>query len=139
MESLVFLVKKQDGRIKARTCANGSTQREYTDQDDAASPTTMTDSILISTGTIDAKQGQDVMIADIPNALVQTNIDAHEIGKRVIMKIHGLLIDILVKMLPEVYGDIVLVYEGKSKVLYVKMLKTLYGMLQLSLLYYKKF
>jgi hypothetical protein len=27
IESLIFLVEKQDGRIKARTCANGSTQR----------------------------------------------------------------------------------------------------------------
>jgi hypothetical protein len=31
------------------------------------------------------------------------------------------------------------VYEGKDKVLYVKMLKAIYGMLQSSLLYYKKF
>jgi hypothetical protein len=30
-------------------------------------------------------------------------------------------------------------YEGKNKVLYVKMLKAIYGMLQSSLLYYKKF
>jgi hypothetical protein len=25
IESLIFLVKKHDGRVKARTCANGST------------------------------------------------------------------------------------------------------------------
>ncbi len=31
------------------------------------------------------------------------------------------------------------VYEGKMKVLYIKMLKAIYGMLQSSLLYYKKF
>jgi hypothetical protein len=30
-------------------------------------------------------------------------------------------------------------YEGKTKVLYIKMLKAIYGMLQSSLLYYKKF
>jgi hypothetical protein len=28
MESLIFLAKKRNGIIKARTCANGSTQRE---------------------------------------------------------------------------------------------------------------
>ena len=78
------------------------------------------------------------MTADIPNAFVQTDVDAHEIGKRIIMKIRGPLVDMLVEMSPEVYGDYV-VYEGKSKVLYVKMLKALYGMLQSSLLYYKKF
>eukprot|EP00978_Attheya_sp_CCMP212_P046873 scaffold416585_cov22-Attheya_sp.AAC.1 len=44
MESLIFLVEKRDGTIKARTCANGSTQREYIDCEDAASPTASTDS-----------------------------------------------------------------------------------------------
>ena len=39
IESLLFVVEKRDGRVKARFCANGSTQREYTDQDEAASPT----------------------------------------------------------------------------------------------------
>ena len=29
MESLMFLVQKKFGHIKARTCANGSTQRQY--------------------------------------------------------------------------------------------------------------
>jgi transcriptional regulator len=38
MESLIFLTEKKDGKIKARTCANGNTQQEYTDRDKAASP-----------------------------------------------------------------------------------------------------
>jgi hypothetical protein len=46
MESLIFLVEKRDGRIKARTCANGSTQRAYTEREEAAIPTAMTESIL---------------------------------------------------------------------------------------------
>jgi hypothetical protein len=29
MESLIFLVKKRDGKIKARACASGSTQQAY--------------------------------------------------------------------------------------------------------------
>jgi hypothetical protein len=55
MESLIFLTEKKDGRIMARTCANSSTQQEYTDQEEAASPTAMTESHLI-TAVIDAKQ-----------------------------------------------------------------------------------
>jgi hypothetical protein len=74
MESLIFLVEKHDGRVKARTCANGSTQHAYMERDDAASRTAMTESILI-TSTIDAKQKRDLMTADIPNAFVQTAID----------------------------------------------------------------
>ena len=137
MESLIFLIEKRDGTVKGRTCANGSTQREYTDRDEAASPTAMTESIII-TGVIDAKQHRDVMTADIPNAFVQTEVEKKEVGQRIVMKIRGPLVDMLVELSPETYADYV-VYEGKSKVLYVVMEKALYGMLQSSLLYYKKF
>jgi hypothetical protein len=40
---------------------------------------------------------------------------------------------------PETTATSDFTYEGKTKVLYVKMLKAIYGMLQSSLLYYKKF
>ena len=39
----------------------------------AASPTALTESHLI-TAVIDAKQGRDVMTADIPNAFVHTDM-----------------------------------------------------------------
>jgi hypothetical protein len=56
MESLIFLMEKQDGRIKACMCANGkSTRCAYTEHDEAASPTVITKLILI-TATIDVKQ-----------------------------------------------------------------------------------
>jgi hypothetical protein len=58
------------------------------ERDDAASPTAMTESILITT-TIDAKQKCDVMTADILNAFVQTDVDEKNQVKedRIIMKI----------------------------------------------------
>jgi hypothetical protein len=56
MESLIFLTEKKDGRIKAKTCANGSTQQKYTDRDEAASPTAMA-KLHIITAVIEAKQG----------------------------------------------------------------------------------
>jgi hypothetical protein len=135
MESLIFLAEKRDGIIKARTCANGSTQRGYIAREEATSPTAATDAILI-TGVIDAKQGRDVMTLDVPNAFVQTPIPQG--GDKIIMKIRGSLVDILLEICPGVYDDFVL-YEGKQKVLYVQMLMALYGMMIASLLYYKKF
>jgi hypothetical protein len=74
MESLIFLIEKHDGRVKAKTCANGSIQHTYMECNDATSPTAMMELILI-TATIDAKQKRDVMTANIPNAFVQTNVD----------------------------------------------------------------
>ena len=135
MESLIFLVEKKDGRIKGRACANGSTQREYINKEDAASPTVATESILL-TATIDAKENRDVMSADIPNAFVQTDM-TNVTDEKVIMKIRGPLVDMLVSLDPVKYKPFV-VNEYANKVLYVILLKALYGTLQAALLSYKK-
>jgi hypothetical protein len=109
------------------------------DRDEAAaSPTAMTESIII-TGVINAKQRRDVVTAaDIPNAFVQTKIEEKQIGEQIIMKICEPLVDMLLELSPETYAAYV-VYEGINKVLYVVMEKALYGLLQSLLLYYKKF
>lgn len=135
LESLIFLVEKRDGRVKGRACANGSTQRDYINKEDAASPTAVTESILI-TATIDAKENRDVMSADIPNAFVQTDMIQNN-NEQVVMKIRGALVDMLLELDPELYGPFV-VYENGEKVLYVILLKALYGTLQAALLFYKK-
>eukprot|EP00543_Licmophora_paradoxa_P010625 CAMPEP_0202466662 /NCGR_PEP_ID=MMETSP1360-20130828/69430_1 /ASSEMBLY_ACC=CAM_ASM_000848 /TAXON_ID=515479 /ORGANISM="Licmophora paradoxa, Strain CCMP2313" /LENGTH=141 /DNA_ID=CAMNT_0049090879 /DNA_START=1 /DNA_END=423 /DNA_ORIENTATION=+ len=115
MESLMFLVEKRDGTVKARTCANGSTQRSYTPKEEASSPTASSEAILI-TGVVEAKQHRDVMTLDIPNAFVQTSVPQD--GDKIVMKIRGTLVDILCPICPEVYEPYV-TYEGKHKVLYV--------------------
>jgi hypothetical protein len=90
------------------------------------------------TATIDAEQKGDVMITDILNAFVQTNVDEKNQvkGEHIIMKMPGPLMDILLEIAPEAYKGY-WTYKGKTKVLvlYVKMLKAIYGMLQSSLLY----
>ena len=123
--------------MKARTCADGSSQRAYVYKEEAASPTAATESIML-TGVIDAKQGRDVITLDIPNAFVQTSIPQGKSDEKIIMKIRGALVDMLVEMSPETYKDHV-IYENNKKVLYVRMLKALYGMMIASVLYYKKF
>ena len=76
------------------------------------------------------------MTADIPNAFVQMDVDLN--GDKIIMKIRGVLADILCEMNPEIYTPYI-VFERGKKVLYVRLLKALYGMLIASLLYYKRF
>ena len=53
------------------------------------------------------------------------------------MKIRGALVDMLVQIAPEIYKDFVS-YERGQKILYVQVLKAIYGMLQSALLFYKK-
>ena len=89
MDSIIFLTEKRDGRIKARACANGSTQQTYIDKQDGASPTASIKG-LIATAVIDAKQNRNVITPDIPNVFVQTPIP--EVEHKVIMRINGLLL-----------------------------------------------
>jgi hypothetical protein len=96
----------------------------------------MVSEAIIITGVIDAKQNRDVMMLDIPNAFVQTEISLD--GDKIIMKIRGQLVDILLELCPGVYDDYV-IDEGNHKIIYVRMLKALYGMLISSIMYYKKF
>ena len=70
----MFLKQKRDDSIKGRLVAGGNKQRSTINKEDAASPTTALESILL-TATIDAKEGRDVAIIDIPNAFVQTRIE----------------------------------------------------------------
>ena len=53
-ESLIFLLHKRSGKIKARTVENGNTQRAYIDRDKVEIPTESSDSIII-TGVLEAK------------------------------------------------------------------------------------
>ena len=110
MESPIFLTQKRNGLIKAHTCANGSTQKKYIAHEEATSPTAATKEIL-TTGVIDAKQGRDIMTLDIPNAFVQTAVPQDQ--EKVIIKIRGNLVDILLEICPGVYDNYVIENEGK--------------------------
>ena len=138
MEALMFLTEKRDGRIKGRMVYNGKPTREWLSRDDAASPTAALESIML-TAVIDAHEERDVMCADVPNAFIQASMpDVKEGEERVMMKITGVLVDLLVELAPEVYGPYV-VFENGRKVLYVQVIKAIYGMLQAALLWYQKF
>jgi hypothetical protein len=54
------------------------------------------------------------------------------------MKITGVLVEKLIPLAPEVYAGSV-VNENGRKVLYVQVLRAIYGMLQAAILWYKKF
>ena len=136
LESLIFLVQKRDGKIKTRHCANGNPQRKWMDKDEVSSPTVSTDSLFI-TSAIEAAEGREVATGDIPNAFIQTDLDeTDKDGNRTIMKIRGVLVDILCEI-DETYKPYV-TYEGKQKVLYVHVIKAIYGLLVSAMLFYKK-
>jgi hypothetical protein len=99
LDSLIFLVEKRSGEVKARGCANGSKQRSYIKKEDAASPTVSTDSIFI-TAAIEAHEQRDVALVDIPGAYLHAETD-----ENVMMCFKGVLAELLVKIDPDCTGS----------------------------------
>ena len=98
LESPIFLVEKNSGTIKAHHCANGSKQRNWIRPEDAASPTVMTESVLL-TAAIEAHENRDVATWDTPNAFIQTAVEElDQDGDRIIMKIRGAMVDMLLEI-----------------------------------------
>jgi hypothetical protein len=70
---------------------------------------------------IDAKEGRDVATADIPGALMQTNMEG-----TVHMMLEGKVAELLVTSDPKLYRKYLLNQNGKP-VMYMQLKKALYG------------
>jgi hypothetical protein len=136
LESHMFLKAKRDGKTKARTVAGGNKQRGYIRKEDASSPTVAVESVLL-TCIIDAEEGRDVAVVDIPNAFVQTRVEDEK--DMAFIKIRGVLVDILVEIAPDVYKSYVTKDKKGVAQLLVQCQNALYGTMVASLLYYRKF
>jgi hypothetical protein len=86
---------------------------------------------------IDAKEGRDVAVVDIPNAFAQTRVENEK--DTAFIKICGVLVDILVEISPYVYKPYISRDKKGMKQLLVQFQNALYGTMVASLLYYHKF
>ena len=101
------------------------------------SPTVSQEALFLMT-IIDAHEHRDVLTGDVPNAFIQTDMpSAEEAEERIIMKITGVVVDMMVDIDPTEYG-LKVVYEDGKKVLYLEVLKAIYGMLIAALLWFHK-
>jgi hypothetical protein len=133
LESIMFLKEKRDGTIKGRTCADGRKQRETAEPGAATSPTVSLESVLI-TSTIEAYEGREVDVVDIPGDYLSADMD-----EEVIMLLRGRLAELMVKTAPNIYRNYITVDAKNQPVLYVKLHKALYGCLRSALLFYLEF
>jgi hypothetical protein len=74
LESHIFVEEKRDGKIKARKVVDSNKQRDYITKEDVSSPTVSAEAVML-TCVIDAVEGRDVAIIDVPNAFVQTVVE----------------------------------------------------------------
>eukprot|EP00957_Ditylum_brightwellii_P163588 12455715-Ditylum_brightwellii.AAC.1 len=119
LQYLMFLIKKQCRRIKGKGFNDGCKQPQNTHCDDASLPTVSTAALMLSC-VIDAKENHDAATLDVPNVLMQANMD-----KLVNMKIEGSMAELLVKIKPALYRKH-LRTENRKLVLYVFLKKVLY-------------
>ncbi len=131
LASLIFLKEKTNGHIKARSCTNGSKQREHIATEEAAASTVALESVFI-TAAIDANEHWKVVTIGIPGVFLHADNEDY-----VVMKIVETLAELLVKTNPKLYRKYVLIKKGGS-VLYLWLQKALYGMIKSALLFYRK-
>jgi hypothetical protein len=131
LHAINLIKEKRCGRIKGRTCADGRPQRAYVPREEATSPTVSMEA-LMATLVIDAKEQRDVAIFDVPGAYLHADMPKE---KFVLLKLEGEFVNIMCDVNPQ-YTHFVRTENGK-KVLYLQLLKALYGCIESALLWYK--
>ena len=126
---LMYLKQKRCGRIKARGCADGRKQRVYKGKDETSSPTVSTEALFLSC-VIDGQEGRQVATVDIPGAFMHSEMD-----EVLHLRLDGPMAELLCKVDETKYRQY-MCYEKKKPVLYVQLMRALYGTLQAALLFW---
>jgi hypothetical protein len=131
LRAINLIKEKRSGELKGRSCADGRPQRSLYTKEETASPTIATDALMI-TLMVDAAERRDVATADVVGAYLHALMPDY-----VLMKLVGDAVDIMCNVNPR-YTQFVTIEHGK-KVLYLRLLKALYGCVKSALLWYDLF
>ena len=131
LRAVNLIKEKRTGKIKGRTCANGKPQRKLFSKEETTSPTISTDALMLSI-LIDAKERRDVAVADVEGAYLHADMDVFTV-----MKLVGVDVDIMCNV-DSKYKKFV-IEENGQRVLYLQLLKALYGCVRSALLWYELF
>jgi hypothetical protein len=131
LRAISMVKEKRCGKIKGRTVADGRPQRKIYTKEETSSPTVSTDVLMMSI-LIDAKERRDVATSDVVGAYLHAEMEDFTL-----LKMEGESVDIMCDVSPE-YKKC-LCYKNGKKVLYLILLKALYGCVQLALLWYGLF
>ena len=112
----MFLKEKWSSVIKGQGCTDGHPQHLYTGKVESASPTVLTESVLL-TAMIEAQEHRAVYTADIPGAFMQGDQD-----DVIHMVLHSTLATMLLECDPELYA-LHCCQEKGQPVLYVQLMK----------------
>ena len=87
---------------------------------------------ILNTLAIDVYEGKDLAIVDVPGAYLHADMPQTE-SKIVLIKLESNFVDIMCSVNEGCTPHVV--YEGKTKVLYMKVLRAIYGCLESTILW----
>ena len=128
---LMFLKKKRCGTIKGRGCVDGWKQRAYITKEESTSPTISMEAMFLM-AIVDAWENHKVAVLDVPGAFMQVDMD-----ELVHVWFQGEMVDKLLEIDHDLYASYVTMEKGE-KVMYVELLKALYGTLRVARLFWEK-
>ena len=128
--------QKRDGEIKGRNVYGVDKQRDYISKEDSSSPTISTEYVLLCC-IMDKKEERYVAVINVSNDLIQRGIENEKY--MAIIKIRGILVDMLLDIAPDVYGSYVTTNMKIIKQLITQCMNSIYGTMVASLIYYCKF
>jgi len=131
--NVIDLIKeKRCGRIKGRTVVDGRGQRgTYSKAETSSSALTL--EAFVATLAVDAVETRDVATADIAGAYLKADQPDH-----VMIKMRGPAVQAILRVDNKKYAPYVSKERGEE-VLYMKLLKAMYGTLTAALLWYQMF
>ena len=133
LRAIVLVKEKQCGKIKGRRVADRRPQKKIYLKDETASPTVSLEALLLSL-MIEAKEGRDIATADVGRGGAYLH---REMDDFIVLKMVEIAVDIMCKV-NDAYKQYVTTKKGQQ-VLYLQLLKALYGCVKAALIWYTVF
>ena len=135
LDAVVLLEEKRNGDTKVRSCANGSKQRMYLKEyESVASPTVSLEGLLMHL-VIGAYEKRNFISFDVPGAFLQAKFDD---DKMLLLKLRGdVIVDTMCEVNPDHKQNVR--YEKGKKVLYMRVIRAIYGCIESALAWYTLF
>jgi len=132
LEAVNLIKKKRCGKIKGRTCADGSKQKRFLKHGESISSPTVSLEAIVGTLLIDDHEDRDMAIFDVPGAYLQAEMPKE---KKLLMKFRDEFVNIMCEVNPNCRKY--MIKENGKEVLYVKILRAIYGCIEYALLWYE--
>ena len=113
---LMFLKRKQSGKMKVRGCANGCLQREYIAKEESSSPTVSL-YVLMGSCLMDVMDKKKEITINIAGAFLQGDWQQDEHPGYIMFK--GIMVDAICEFNPLYYDNTIRINDCKKKLLFV--------------------